>query len=135
MLGAEFIAIKYGTGALSGISYKVNVLGVKVPDNSYIYGNNLSIIHNTQSPESNLKKKINEICCSSLNEYFATSKYLMAHIMSIENVSDLMTKLLCGHKWRYLVRQFLYETMRNINDFRYNFIPQYLWDFMCNRIK
>jgi len=39
-----------------------DMMGVGISGPSYIYGNNMSVIHNTQRPESMLKKKSGSIC-------------------------------------------------------------------------
>jgi hypothetical protein len=48
VFGAEFIAMKQGMEALRGLHYKLRVMGVSVSGPSYIYGDNMSVIHNTQ---------------------------------------------------------------------------------------
>ena len=62
VFGAEFVAMKHGMETLCGIRYKLHMMGVPISGPSYIYGDNMSVIHNTQRPESVLKKKSNQIC-------------------------------------------------------------------------
>jgi hypothetical protein len=62
VFGAEFVAMKHGMEKLRGLHYKLHMMGVPVTGPSYIYGDNMSVIHNTQRPESTLKKKSNSIC-------------------------------------------------------------------------
>ena len=57
VFGAEFVAMKQGMECLRGLRYKLRMMGVAVSGPSYIYGDNMSVIHNTQRPESMLKKK------------------------------------------------------------------------------
>ncbi len=52
VFGAEFVAMKQGMEALRGIRYKLRMMGVELSGPSYIYGDNMSVIHNTQRPES-----------------------------------------------------------------------------------
>ena len=52
VFGAEFVAMKQGTKALSGIRYKLRMMGVPVEGPTYIYGDNMSVIYNTSRPES-----------------------------------------------------------------------------------
>jgi hypothetical protein len=61
VFGAEFIAMKQGMEALRVLRYKLRIMGVSVSGPSYIYGDNMSVIHNTQRPESTLKKKSNSV--------------------------------------------------------------------------
>jgi hypothetical protein len=48
VFGAEFVAMKQGMEALQGLRYKLRMMGVSVSGPSYIYGDNMSVIHNTQ---------------------------------------------------------------------------------------
>jgi hypothetical protein len=57
VFGAEFVAMKLGVEALWGIRYKLRMTGVPIAGPTYAYGDNMSVIHNTQQPESTLKKK------------------------------------------------------------------------------
>ena len=61
VLGAEFVATKQGVEALRGIRYKLRMMGVEVDRPNYIYGDNMSVIHNTSKPESALKENSNSI--------------------------------------------------------------------------
>jgi hypothetical protein len=52
-----------GMEALQGLRYKLRMMGVFIAGPSYIlYGDNMSVIHNTECPESVLKKKLNSFC-------------------------------------------------------------------------
>jgi hypothetical protein len=57
VFGAEFVAMKLGMEAAWGIQYKLCMMGVPIAGPTYIYGDNMSVIHNTQQPESTLKKR------------------------------------------------------------------------------
>jgi hypothetical protein len=48
IFGAEFVAMKQGMEALRGLCDKLRMMGVSVSGPSYIYGDNMSVIHNTQ---------------------------------------------------------------------------------------
>jgi hypothetical protein len=62
VFGAEFVALKTGIETLRGLRYKLRMVGVPISGPTYVYGDNMSVIHNTQRPESTLKKKSNSIC-------------------------------------------------------------------------
>jgi hypothetical protein len=62
VFGAEFVAMKLGMETLRGIRYKLRMMGVPISGPSYVFGDNMSVIHNTQRPESTLKKKGHQIC-------------------------------------------------------------------------
>jgi hypothetical protein len=109
VFGAEFVAMKIGMESLRGLRYKLRMMGVGISGPSYIYGDNMSVIHNTQRPESMLKKKSNSICYHAVRESVAMGESLTAHIGTNENVGDLATKVLYGQKRRYMVSQLLYD--------------------------
>ena len=101
--------MKDGTEHPLELQYTLRMMGVPLPGSSYIYGDNMSAIHNTQHPESTLKKKNNSICYHALREAVAMSEYLTTHIPTKDNLSDMMTKFLYGSKNRGLVEGLMYD--------------------------
>ena len=61
VFGAKFVAMKIGMESLRGLQYKLRMMGVHIDGPSLIYGDNMSVIYNTQRPELPLKKKSNLI--------------------------------------------------------------------------
>ena len=94
---------------LRGLRYKLCMMGVPLSGPSYIYGENMSIIHNTQHPESTLKKKNNSICYQALREAVAMGECLTTYIQTKENLSDMMTKVLYGSNKRGLIKVLMYD--------------------------
>ena len=45
---AEFMAMKYGVETLRGLHYKLRMMGVPISRHLFIYGDNISVIYNTQ---------------------------------------------------------------------------------------
>ena len=88
--------MKIGMESLRGLRYKLRMMGVGISGPSYIYGNNMSVIHNTQRPESMLKKKSNSICYHAIRESVARGESLTGHIGTNENVGNLATKYCMG---------------------------------------
>jgi len=85
------------------------MMGVRISGPTFIYGDNMSVIHHTQRPESTLKKKSNAICFHAVRESAAMGESLIAHIPSGRNVIDLLTKLLYGQKRRNIVGEILFD--------------------------
>jgi hypothetical protein len=56
MFGAEFVAMKNGIATCRGLRYKLRMMGVTLSGPIYVYGDNMSAVHNTQRPEYVLKK-------------------------------------------------------------------------------
>jgi hypothetical protein len=68
VFGAEFVAMKNGIETCRGPRYKLRMMGVSLSGPTFVYGDNMSVVHNTQRPESVLKKKSNSICYHSVRE-------------------------------------------------------------------
>jgi hypothetical protein len=109
VFGAEFVAMKHGIEALRGIRYKLRMMGVPISGATYVYGDNMSVIHNTQRPESTLKKKNLAICYHAVREAVAMGEILTGHIGTDDNLSDFMTKVTYGQKRRHLVGSVLHD--------------------------
>ena len=109
VFGAEFVAMKHGMETLRGIRYKLRMMGVPISGPSFIYGDNMSVIHNTQRPESTLKKKSNSICYHAVRESVAMNESLTGHCPTDDNPADLNTKVLYGRKRRKFVSMLLYD--------------------------
>ena len=69
----EFVALKLGMERLRGLQYKLCMMGVVISGPSYIYGDIMSIIHNTQPQrlESTLMKKSHSLCYHAARESVA----------------------------------------------------------------
>jgi hypothetical protein len=61
VFGDEFVAMNNGVETCRGLSYKLRMMGVTLSGPTCVYGDNMSDVHNTQMPESVLKKKSNSI--------------------------------------------------------------------------
>jgi hypothetical protein len=102
--------MKQGMEPLGGLHYKLWMMGVSVSGPSYIYGDNMSVIHNTQWPKSTLKKKLNSICYHAICESVAMGDSLTGHISTHDNPMDICTKLIPGGmKHDHLVGLVLYN--------------------------
>ena len=90
--------------------YKLRMMGAPILGPSLIYGDNMSLIHNTQRPESTLKKKSNSICYHAVRESVAMGECITAHVKSENNVADIATKIIPGGRLRdHLVGMLLYD--------------------------
>ena len=86
------------------------MMGVPISGPTYIFGDNISVVHNSQQPDSTLKKKSNSICYHAVREAVAMGECLVGHIASGENPADLATKIIPGGaKREHLVSMLLYD--------------------------
>jgi hypothetical protein len=82
---------------------------------TYVYGDNMSVVHNTQRPESVLKKKSNSICYHAVRESAAMRESIIGHAPSFENPADICTKVVPGgQKWNQLIRLLLHDLCDSI---------------------
>jgi hypothetical protein len=109
VFGAEFVAMKLGMEALQGIRYKLRMIGVFIAGPTYVYGDNMSVIHNIQRPESTLKKKNLSICYYTVRKAVAMGEILTSHVQTKNNLSDFMTKVSYQQKWHHLVVSILFD--------------------------
>ena len=110
VFGAEFVAMKTGVEAVRGLRYKLRMMGIPVSGPALVYGDNMSVIHNTQRPESVLKKKSNSICYHAVRESVAMGECLTTHISTTMNPADVATKVLPGGQKRdHLLGLIIYD--------------------------
>ena len=57
--------------AVLGLCYNLSMMGVQISGLTYVYVDNMSVIHNTQRPESTLSKKSIWICYHAMSELVA----------------------------------------------------------------
>jgi hypothetical protein len=103
VFGAEFVAMKNGIETFCGLRYKLRIMGVTLSRPTYVYGDNMYVVHNTQRPEPVLKKKSNSICYHAVCEYAAMVESIIGHVPSVENPADICTKAVpAGQKRNHL---------------------------------
>jgi hypothetical protein len=108
--GAEFVAMKNVIETVRVLRYKLRMRGVPLSGPCYVYGDNMSVIHNTLRPESMRKKKSNSIFYHVAWESTAMGECIMAHVRSDNNPADICTKVIpAGMKRRHLVDMLLFD--------------------------
>jgi hypothetical protein len=85
-------------------------MGIPIEVPSCVYGDNLSVIHNTQRPKSMLKKKSNSVCYHYCKESVAMGECITGDVPTKKNPADLCTKVIPGGAQRdYLGMQTMYD--------------------------
>jgi hypothetical protein len=100
VFGADFFAMKNGIKNTRGLRYKLRMMGVTIDGPTDVYGDNMSVMHNTQRPESVLKKKSNEICYHAMRESAAMGESIIGHKPSVKNPANICTKAVPGGQKR-----------------------------------
>ena len=69
-------------------------MGITVNECTYIYGDNQSVLFNTTTPHSQLKKQSNSVAYHHFREESALNEWRTTYNSTHENASDMMTKSL-----------------------------------------
>jgi hypothetical protein len=86
------------------------MMGVALSGPTYVYGDNMSVVHNTQRPESFLKKKSKSICYHAVSESAAMGESIIGYVPSVDNPADICTKVVPGgQKRNCLIRLLLHD--------------------------
>jgi hypothetical protein len=110
VFGAEFVAMKNGIETCRGLRYKLRMMGVALSGPIFVYGDSMYVLHNTQRPESVLKKKSNSICYHAVRESADMEESVIGHVPSVDNPADICTKVVPGgQKRNHLIRLLLHD--------------------------
>jgi hypothetical protein len=108
--GSAFVAMKQATEYVSGLRYKLRMMGIPVEDPTLVYGDNQSVFANTTMPPSELKKKSNSIAYHFVREGCARDEWRTTYINTHLNPADMLTKPLpLGEKRSKFVRMVLHH--------------------------
>jgi hypothetical protein len=87
---AEFFAMNNGIETSRGLCYKLRMMGVILSGTTFVYGDNISFVHNTQLPEYVFKKKkSNSIFYHTVRASVAMGESIIGHVTSVENPADI----------------------------------------------
>ena len=78
-----------------GLRNKLRMMGIKVDEPTFMFGDNKSVLFNTTSPGSTLKKKSTAIAYHFVREGVAHDEWRTAYVNSDDNVADMLTNI----KW------------------------------------
>ena len=76
VFGAEFVSTKHGIDTLRHLRYKLRMIDIPISSPSYIYGDDVSVVHNKSRQESVLRKKSNSVCYHAVCESMAMGESL-----------------------------------------------------------
>jgi hypothetical protein len=107
--GSELVAARMATEMVIALRYELRMLGVPLDGPAMMYGNNHSVVINTSSPSSVLKKKHHACSFHRVQEAVAADILCFEHIRSEENLADVLTKPLDGTKFYTLVKPCLFR--------------------------
>jgi hypothetical protein len=80
------------------------MMGVTLSGPTFVYGDNMYVVHNTQRPESVLKNKSNSILYHAVLESAAMGESIIGHVPSVDT-----TKVVPGdQRLNHLIRLLLH---------------------------
>jgi hypothetical protein len=98
-----------GIETCRSLHYKLRMVGVYLSGPIFFYGDTMHVVHNTQRPESVLKKKSNLICYRGVCKSAVTGESIIGHVPSVENSVDICTNIVPGgQKRNHLIRLLLH---------------------------
>ncbi len=108
--GSEFVAARTAVDQVEALRYKLRMFGVPLEEPTTMFCDNESVVKNSTSPESTLKKKHNSICYHRVREALAgiPAWLRLAKIDGEENLSDPLTKVVVGRKRAHLFSRILW---------------------------
>ncbi|EJK43689.1 hypothetical protein THAOC_37840 [Thalassiosira oceanica] len=100
---SEFVAMKQACEYVRGFHYKLRMMGIRVDEPAYIYGDNQSVLANSSNPGVTLKKKTLAIAYHFVREGCVRNEWRTAYISTHEN-ADLFTKPLPNgdKRWKFV---------------------------------
>ena len=98
--GSEFIALKSCCEYIRGLRFKLRMMGIPVEMPTYVFGDNQSVLTNSSTPHSSLKKKSSSIAFHFVREGVAKDEWRVTYLNTNLNPADIATKSLPGGEKR-----------------------------------
>ena len=92
--GSEFVAARQATDILVDLRYTLHMLGAPLEQNSYMFGDNKSVVTQSTLPHSKLAKRWYALAYHRVREAVASGFLMFYHIPGTENPADVLTKFL-----------------------------------------
>ena len=92
---------------IESLRYKLRMFGIPVDNPTFVFCDNQSVITNSSTPGSKLKKKHVSISYHRVRECVATGVIRIAYIPYKDNLADVLTKMLGGPQLKHLCQAIL----------------------------
>ena len=114
--GSELVASRIAVEKIIALRYFLHMLGCNLEPCSSMLGDNMAVVLNTTIPSSAIKKK--HLACNyhKVRESIAGGFIKLTHIISDDNLADILTKPLPRIKFERLTDQCLYRTAKTISN-------------------
>jgi hypothetical protein len=101
--GSEYIALKTAVDLIEALRYKLRMFGIPIDDSTIVFCDNEAVRLNSTHSESTIKRKHVSIAYHRCREAQAAGYIRIGSIRGMDNVADLLTKLLPGQRLRQLM--------------------------------
>jgi hypothetical protein len=101
--GSEFCAMKTAIDMIEGLRYKLRMMGIPIHGPTSVFCDNESVVKNSTTPESTLKKRHNAIAYHRSREAQAAGIIRVTWESGETQIGDLLTKLMPGPRLKELV--------------------------------
>jgi hypothetical protein len=105
---SEFMALKTAAKLVSGLCYKLLMMGVPLESATQMRVANMSVVNNTSLPESVLRKKSNSIAYHYVQEAIAAGWLQVGYEHTKTNLADMLMKVQSGPERKRLVDMVLF---------------------------
>ena len=89
---------------MQGLQYKLRIMGIQVDEPAYVFGDNQSVLANTENTGSTLKRKTLAIAYHFVREGCCRDEWRTAYINTHENIANLLTKPITdtAKHWKFI---------------------------------
>ncbi len=94
--GSEYIALKTAVDLIEALRYELRMFGTPIDDSTIVFCDNKAVVLNSTHSESTIKRKHVSIAYHRCREAQAAGYIRIGSIRGMDNVADLLTKLLPG---------------------------------------
>ena len=106
--GSEFMSARQAVEQIQDLRITLRALGVPLDGPSWLFGDNQSVVTSGTIPHSNLNKRWNALSYHRVREACAMGMINFVHVVSVQNVADVLTKFLPYYKFKPLVEGLLF---------------------------
>lgn len=114
--GSEVIAARTAIDLIVEMRYKLRSISLRVQPQSTLIGDNLSVIMNTTSPASKIRKKHLSCQIMRVQEAVAADIVRFGHICSEHNAANALTKPLGSLAFHQSVHHYLFRHLKRHTD-------------------
>ena len=100
--GSEFAAAKAAIQQIAGLRLTLQYLGVNLGEQSFLFGDNQSVVTSGSNPDSRLSKRHHALAFHYTREAIASGMVRFHHIPGTSNPADILSKH-WGHSQIYPV--------------------------------